>query len=757
MNIKLAWCAALLLLAAMFILQPWVSPVPETAEEDFLVSELETQPPESELAAPMSQVDSSGLTRMEIGNAWRGATPAECTATLCVTVVGGTNGKPFLNIDVGILPRDGSSVDQVFAVGRTDATGSWNISVPPGEQRVSLALSLNGNGWDFEKTEIFQFVDGEINDYVIKVPDLYHYTLRIQDLDGNPLVGKEVRASAGGEKGFHIFPIYETDENGEVDAIFLGRSLYLDVLECPPGYIPFRVWLDLEPKHDGESQILELYPGRELQVLVQDEEQQPIENAAIGLDFPRHELQKRIDHGVMIPMEISSSKELLTDGLGVIVLQIPICEPAQITAQHPLFVMETATLSLEQTETALTLSAGSALSGRVLDGDRKAVMGAEVQVWSDGKSGSGRRTDSDWKKATTDNEGAFQLHGIQSSGGCRLLVKADGFTYDYQQWTSSPIDILEIVLTPADSLFGFVVDVDGNRIANAKVELHDSGKPRRNSRHWISGLAGTVVQTTGEDGSFQFPGLAFGEFQLRISGVPETAIQVHTGPEPVSITLGQLSPGFRIVDFEVLDAETREPVRRPDVDLFEISEGGQPDDIMNLREGKDGRYRSKPFLRYNAFFAIQARGYVSRGIPVSSLSDGMNKQTIYLQKAAVSRLISFAASDGLPVIPEGGTIGLGAAVILEDEFLMAAHSRNLLPLPKAGIGLGSSFKASDGSFSFRSFPVHDAVLRLETSPLSEIYLQNRLGPTIELQVPAGSGRITLTLSMEELRALGLRE
>ena len=768
---KILLAATAVLLVPTLYFQPWVETESPTSDPTKVVS----QPISASQETPASpSFENEEIFREQVAVPATALVANADVARFQVKVVEVGTEKPLEGIGLNVWMEDGSSTS-----GRTGAAGVWGLPMPIGKYRVGTNLSLYEEGYDYQSIEEIEFVTGELIERIIKVPQRFQFTLLFKTPSGAPLRNQEVHFSnSNREMDFRSRFTKNTDAAGAITAPFLGTDFRVTLDTAPNGMCPIGAWLDLEEENDGVEETLTLFRGHNLHITVLDEDHQAVEGAQLRFGFD----SQKMEHGSIAPR----SDSLTTDHSGEVVVVAADRGEIRIDITHPQFVPNTTVLSPTQSEVVITLDRGKRLRGTVVDENGQPIVGAEVKAGVNpppavedssslaegdmrlfelirSRSASPPRL-SNWKSAITDETGGFSIESLYDQGPCYLVVKADGFAHHGQEWGRLPDATQDIVLHPSAKLFGFLVDADGEGVHQGLVQL--SGIPVfGETTPWqtLSYYADTYRQRTAEDGSFSFPGLASGEYQLQLYREETTLVTVHTGPDPIYLSaepdpslVGKLDEGMFQVDFHVTDSETGEPVANADITLMHITEHGAGGRGGGGRTDASGHSLTRPTTHADDFFMIRADGYIAAGVFESPFPDGLSKQEVRLNKA-VPRNLQLLAEDGLPLIPEDTTIALGVAVLVENGFMIGPFFPGVFPLPELGVGPFGKAGMKEGVIAYKRFPADGATIRIEGAPGTKHQGEDLPGPTIDIYISAGTDDVTVTLTMAQLRALGLRE
>jgi hypothetical protein len=164
--------------------------------------------------------------------------------------------------------------------------------------------------------------------------------------------------------------------------------------------------------------------------------------------------------------------------------------------------------------TEFRLRPGTVFAGRVVAADGRALEGAAVVFFSTEEASHdpiGR-----WPSTTTNKSGVYTIAGLRSEPLC-LMVSVPGFgprVFVMADLLVGPGRLSDIVLEPAASLAGRVVDEHGKGIVNAQVQAQPGLERIRDIIQEIPNL-GPVTQTDA-DGHYLLSGLPTGRVSIYV-------------------------------------------------------------------------------------------------------------------------------------------------------------------------------------------------------------------------------------------------
>jgi protocatechuate 3,4-dioxygenase beta subunit len=353
------------------------------------------------------------------------------------------------------------------------------------------------------------------------------------------------------------------------------------------GYAPATrslAWLD-RAGLSWRTQIA-LEPGVVLAGRVVDEGGAPVAGAAVSSRAPPR-AQTQVPYRPRPPEPLRPA--VATDADGRFRYPVPTGQGLVLVARHPRYATgETAPLvAARAAEVTITLRAGRALAGRVVDRERRPVADAQV---SDGQGESGPV-----HVTTTDAGGRFVLRGIEPQRR-QVVVHAEA-----RAGRASPVLValpdgfdrpLELVLDGDLRIAGSVVDGSGAPVADAIFHFQrvvaDGYQPPPAQPTAVIEAATAGEARAGEDGAFVIPGLVAGDYQL-LARAPVASkdraatpifamVAAKAGDEQVTIAL----PAAARIRGRVVGADGR-PVPAFDVTLHQL---GGPTHVASA----DGRF-----------------------------------------------------------------------------------------------------------------------------------------------------------------------
>ncbi|HUM02735.1 MAG TPA: carboxypeptidase regulatory-like domain-containing protein, partial [Thermoanaerobaculia bacterium] len=406
---------------------------------------------------------------------------------------------------------------------------------------------------------------------------------------------------------------------------------------------------------------------------------------------------------------------------------------------------------------AIALAPAASISGRVLDGKKKPVPGARVQIARQpglrgllrrGPGGPGAGAD---RSAVTGPEGQFQLQALPAGHDLTVEATKAGFAPTRRSGISvkagEKVANVELTLTAGLGGRGRVVDLEGKPVTGAEIRAQ-----RRMGR---GGGAGGAVRflaasgraeakpdaVTGNDGAFALNGLADGDYTLTVTRTgyasKETSVTVK-GPEESTWPPIALAPGVAVAG-TVKDSQGL-PV--PGATVFVLADVGR---AQATATAGDGSFRLGDLPAGRAvMLAVNADGYASAR---SGATPPAENVAIVLHATAALRGRVEDAAGGGPIFEFTISLSAGGA----GSFGFGGRGGGVFggPAPQ-------NFRSADGSFELDNVPpgtwtVHAAAPSYRTAEVSGITLasgETREGVVVSLKkgvsvagkvVDAGSG------------------
>jgi RNA polymerase sigma-70 factor, ECF subfamily len=451
----------------------------------------------------------------------------------------------------------------------------------PWEFRMISDRRIRGNGIDINRN--LNLMAGETKKYTIRFPAWAQLSGHVLDENGNPLSDIRIQYWGESEKGVvRISEKIQTDENGSFQVKGIEGSYTFAAMPTNRPTLYLRG--NASRNNQAEDLVFRYPPSRMVQLTIL--------NGATPVAEAKIKYSHTADRGYL---EYTDKRKLTythqrlgsTDAAGMINVPAQADISWPVILSHPKLGSFTILLPAEVTEYTFQLPTGSTLQGRVLGPNGKPVVGAHVRAWgpaesSSAKASSGRDStpndDWPWKKATTDENGEFQLAHLPISSRGAVLIEAKGMAYFGQRSISfpGPEQGLDFHMQAEFPIAGILLDQEDKPVEGVTVEIQ--GHPSFGSiTPWqnLSYLAGTYRQRTNAAGEFRFPGVDAGEWTLFVHSAehnfqPSALVTVQAGNENLIIHLGDGLENKINLSGEVFDANTHKPRIKFTVGLFEL-------------------------------------------------------------------------------------------------------------------------------------------------------------------------------------------
>lgn len=218
------------------------------------------------------------------------------------------------------------------------------------------------------------------------------------------------------------------------------------------------------------------------------------------------------------------------------------------------------------TEVEVLLTKGHGARGIVLDPSGRPRAGVYVAaVAADHRGGEGNWFRSDWRSATTGDDGAFQIGDLRADLPHELLLLQPGFAttlhpFPADEAQQSEVDLGVLRLQIAAQVAGVVKDETGQPVQDHEIVLRGhnrdrwvSGKPLEDGYRAIDSYVAERHCRTDDQGRFQFIDLAAGDYTVGAQKFDShEAISV-----PVAVQAGAVVTGVELVLVRGLAVEGR--------------------------------------------------------------------------------------------------------------------------------------------------------------------------------------------------------
>jgi hypothetical protein len=433
------------------------------------------------------------------------------------TVKDGASGQPVRGAHVkarleSAIPGPAWEAEAGAIDAVADAKGAFRLEgVGPGPHWIQVAARGYGPlgrvmGLAGRRLELFLFPGAGIRGVVRGPGD-------------EPVAGAAVRAEAG-RPSRSTAGRWTTNAAGRFEAAGLPPGLYRLVVHHKDWAVAVVGGLVLERSGDLDLDVRLERPGRVSGRLV-DAEERPL----AGRVF----VQELSGEGPLSPVSELLGADAGPDGR-FLLDRLP-SGAHGLTAQAPGHAQKRVDIEVSRGEAVVdlgdvVLDEGSAIRGRVRDTSGAGIAGAAVSCSPFRSRGASVET-------TSEADGSFVAAGLRG-GTYRVHVRAAGFGHVLK--TASVAETLEIVLEPAASITGTVVDEVGRSVESFQVEA--TSVPPELGRVWHGPGATTVA-----DGRFTLHDLTAGDYVLEI-----TAPGLGRGVAgPLKVATGTTADAGRVV------------------------------------------------------------------------------------------------------------------------------------------------------------------------------------------------------------------
>lgn len=357
-----------------------------------------------------------------------------------------------------------------------DLEGRFELRALP--EGHPLALEVDADDFADAKKAGLVFEPGRVRE--VELALTHGATLRgfVRDESGTPVEGAEVKAAESAMWGFPGEELAEADTDASgafaLANVAAGKCLLLAKMD---GYLDSEAQkLELRDEESRENLTLVLSRGASISGRVQLADGAAVEGAAVEVAF---DPEAMAGMGALNAARGASGKaksgpdgrfEVAGLGKGPFVVSASLERAAADDVKEP-WRAKSGSVKPDTHDLTLTLAAPSSLTGRVQD-----VAGAAVAKFSVRATQASQAfflPGESKQQACEDPEGDFVLRGLEA-GKWKLEASAEGFGPMTPLELSLPRaqeDSLVLVLAPAASIAGTVVDPGGKPVSGARVTL----------------------------------------------------------------------------------------------------------------------------------------------------------------------------------------------------------------------------------------------------------------------------------------------
>ncbi len=243
----------------------------------------------------------------------------------------------------------------------------------------------------------------------------------------------------------------------------------------------------------------------------------------------------------------------------------------------------------------LLLQPARKASGRVVDEQARPIAGAYVAACGTDFGAVQRH---DWVGATTDAQGRYVIADLRPDLAHSLFVRAQGFgscVYEFppRETTESTITLDDVVLHPAGSISGLVVDENDKPLPDLRLSLRgtnaDRGRWDTRGGAFLDSYVAEREGRSDDRGAFSFDELAAGEYEVELR---RDSHQV-TAKQAVSLKSGERRAGIKLTVPNGLTLEGRVRNREGNgvVGVYVSIEPTAPGlSDCDVQSGEDGRF-----------------------------------------------------------------------------------------------------------------------------------------------------------------------
>jgi len=330
-----------------------------------------------------------------------------------------------------------------------------------------------------------------------------------------------------------------------------------------------------------------------------------------------------------------------TDGDGRAELRRALGFPYRITVQADGHPVAEVSVPDDRSELRFVLTSGRSIRGTVFGTDGRPLPDVRIREMCD-----------DGARSITDRLGRFAVSGLAADRSVELLFAVDGYASRVVTVAVGERDLAPVILEPAQTIRGLVVDEAGGPLADALVRVEerlDAADPLWSSL-WPVGRAVLRTQSTAA-GEFRIDGLVGGRYRLAVVDPRDpdlvTRLDACVPGPPVPVRLDRERERSVVLEGRVCDAHTGTPVARFSCATMEVNGKGGGGRAGRF-DSEDGTFCVHGLSTGEVVVEVVADGYTTRRRRVATPTEGVYRVDVLLERS-VRRKLRFAAEDGTPL------------------------------------------------------------------------------------------------------------
>ncbi|MEM1202795.1 MAG: carboxypeptidase-like regulatory domain-containing protein [Acidobacteriota bacterium] len=412
---------------------------------------------------------------------------------------------------------------------RSGRSGGFRVSGAAGARSLSAAAP----GYFPAQERLKRSSDGTLPSPLLALAPAVAVEGRVVDAAGAPLEGVEVEASvrfgaamrSRSARSAHLSGGgTRTDARGNFRLRELAPGAPYDISLALKGFAPGKESL-VAPAVGDRADAVEwtLVRGRQGVGSVMDEREAPVAGAEVSLtpqapgdlrtqirrmtgevEEPAHQATTDAEGRYRLPDLGAGRFSLKVRATGFAPVEVPGVEVP------PLEIGGDPDVDLGQ----VVLSPGATVAGKVTDDEGRPLAGAKVEATAPGSGYLRFATDGSGQEVITGADGRFEVPDRKAGERIDLVASKEGFVTARTSGIEAPnAEDVVLVLGPASTVSGRVVDEAGDGVTRARVSLQDEGASsgpgfsRRGPSAW-----------TDPEGFFRVEGLEPGIRRLRVQG-----------------------------------------------------------------------------------------------------------------------------------------------------------------------------------------------------------------------------------------------